>query len=226
MSSFVLKILAIISMLIDHTSFAFYGGFSPWNYIGRFAFPIFAFQIAQGFEHTSNVKKYALRLLIFALVSQIPFSFFLYTITGEFLTLNIFFTLLCGLLAIYAFEKCKNKVVGCLACVGLAILASLLHMDYGYYGVLAIFLFYVFRNHKGWMATSFIGLTILKYIPTWLATNFYYPNLLLCLFTSLAIVPILLYNTKQGKKLKYFFYAFYPCHLLLLALLRFFFLAS
>jgi len=221
MSSFVLKIVAIISMIIDHTSFALYGGFSPWNYLGRFAFPIFAFQIAQGFQHTSNVKKYALRLFFFALVSQIPFSFFLYTITGEFLTLNIFFTLLFGLLAIYVFEKCSNKVIGCFACIGFAILASLLHTDYGYYGVLAIFLFYVLRNHKVWMSLSFVGLTIIKYIPSWLATDFYYPNLLLFLFTSLAIVPILFYNNKQGKKMKYFFYAFYPCHLLLLALLRF-----
>ncbi len=220
MSSFVLKIFAIISMLIDHASFAFYGKFSPWNYLGRLAFPIFAFQISQGFQHTSNPNKYALRLLLFALLSQIPFSLFLYTITGEFLTLNIFFTLLFGLFAIYAYEKCPSKWLGFFACILLAGLASLLHTDYGYYGVLLIFLFYVLRNHKIGMVFAFLGLTIVKFIPSFLQTNFYYPNILLCLFTSLAIVPILLYNGKQGKKSKYFFYVFYPCHLLLFAFLR------
>ena len=225
MNHFVLKIIAIISMLIDHASFAFYGGFSPWNYLGRLAFPIFAFQISQGFQHTSDVKKYALRLLVFALISQIPFSLFLYTITGEFLTLNVFFTLLLGLIAIILYEKCSSKWLGFFLCIGLAVLASLLHTDYGYYGVLLIFLFYILRNHKIGMVFAFIGLTILKYIPSWLQTNFYYPNLVLCLFTCLAIIPLLLYNGKQGKKIKYFFYVFYPCHLLLLAFLRMLFIA-
>jgi len=139
---------------------------------------------------------------------------------GVIIVFVILTTLLFGLFAIYAYEKCPSKWLGFLACILLAGLASLLHTDYGYYGVLLIFLFYVLRNHKIGMVFAFLGLTIVKFIPSFLQTNFYYPNILLCLFTSLAIVPILLYNGKQGKKSKYFFYVFYPCHLLLFAFLR------
>ena len=222
MSSFGLKIIAIISMLIDHTAYALYGGFSFWNYLGRLAFPIFAFQIAQGYQHTSNLKKYFLRLFVFAILSQIPFSFFLYTITGEFLTLNIFFTLTLGLLSIFVFEKSPSKFLGFLFCAFCAFVASFLHMDYGYYGVLVIFLFYLFRDHKKIMVASFLFLTILRYIPVFFNTNFYYPNIILCICTCLSIIPILFYNGTRGKKMTYFFYLFYPCHLALLTLLCFF----
>ena len=73
MSSFVLKIIAIISMFLDHLSYSIYGHFSWLNYLGRLAFPIFAFQITEGYSHTKDLKKYFLRLGIFALISQIPY---------------------------------------------------------------------------------------------------------------------------------------------------------
>lgn len=221
MSSFGLKIFAIISMLIDHTAYAWYGDFSAWNYLGRIAFPIFAFQIVQGYLHTSSKKNYALRLFLFALLSQLPFSFFLYTITGKFLTLNIFFTLFLGLIGIWVYEKSPSKILGFGFVLFCSLLASLLHTDYGYYGVLLIFLFFLLRQKKTWLALGFLVLTFLKFLPSFLSTNWYYPNILLCLFTCLAIVPCLFYNQTQGKKIKYFFYLFYPCHLLFLALLRF-----
>ena len=99
MTSFVLKIIAIISMFLDHLSYSIYGQFSWLNYLGRLSFPIFAFQITEGYHHTKNLKKYFLRLGIFAVISQIPFYLFTNTFTTEF-TLNIFFTLFAGLLAI------------------------------------------------------------------------------------------------------------------------------
>ena len=77
MSSFILKLIAIFSMTCDHISYLIFGRFSFLNYIGRFAFPIFAYQITEGYIHTSNLKKYFLRLLVFALISQIPFMLFL-----------------------------------------------------------------------------------------------------------------------------------------------------
>ena len=92
MSSFVLKIIAIITMFIDHLGYAIFGKFSCFNYIGRLSFPIFAFQISEGYIHTKNLKKYFLRLFLFALVSQIPFMLFHSIISRDF-SLNIFFTL-------------------------------------------------------------------------------------------------------------------------------------
>ena len=64
MSSFVLKIIAVVSMLIDHSSYLIFNEFSFMNYIGRLAFPIFAFLITEGYIHTSNLKKYFFRLLV------------------------------------------------------------------------------------------------------------------------------------------------------------------
>ena len=93
MSAFVLKIIAVITMTCDHVSYLIFGGFSFLNYIGRIAFPIFAYQITEGYIHTHNLKKYFFRLFIFALVSQIPFMLFTSIISPKF-HLNIFFTLL------------------------------------------------------------------------------------------------------------------------------------
>ena len=76
MTSFTLKIIALITMFIDHSGYVFMGSFSFCNFIGRIAFPIFAFQITEGYLHTKNLRKYFLRLFLFALISQIPFALF------------------------------------------------------------------------------------------------------------------------------------------------------
>ena len=106
MTSFALKIIAIVSMFCDHFGDAFVGHFSFLNLIGRIAFPIFAFQISEGYTHTKDLKKYFLRLGIFAAISQIPFSLFSYKYLGASpLSLNVFFTLFIGLLAIHLWNK-------------------------------------------------------------------------------------------------------------------------
>lgn len=114
MTAFVLKIVAMFSMTCDHLSYLIFGKFSFLNYIGRIAFPIFAFQITEGYVHTSNLKKYFLRLFVFALISQLPFMLFISTYSNAF-HLNVFFTLLLGLLAITIYDKldkvvCEKKV--------------------------------------------------------------------------------------------------------------------
>lgn len=105
MTSFALKIIAIVSMFCDHFGDAYIGSFSFFNLIGRIAFPIFAFQISEGFIHTKSIKKYFLRLGIFALISQIPFWLFAHKFLGtNDLSLNVFFTLFLGLLGIYLYD--------------------------------------------------------------------------------------------------------------------------
>lgn len=111
MSSFVLKMIAVFSMCFDHFGYLFSAGnFSFCNLIGRLAFPIFAFQISEGYTHTRDLKKYFWRLFLFAVISQIPFNLFEYAF-GFDLTLNIFFTLLLGLTAIFAYDRIPNKLV-------------------------------------------------------------------------------------------------------------------
>lgn len=215
MSSFVLKIIAIISMFIDHIGYVIFGKFSYFNYIGRLAFPIFAFQISEGYIYTKNLKKYLLRLLLFAIISQVPFMLFHNLISTGF-SLNIFFTLLLGLSCIFIYDKLKYKHLGILISILIGLLAQYLHCDYGFYGVAIILIFYIFKNNTIFANLSFILATLIKYIIPYISSGFYTPYLYLFIGTIMPVIFILLYNGKKGKNTKYFLYLFYPIHLLLI----------
>ena len=244
MTSFALKIIALICMFCDHFGNAYLGHFSFLNLIGRCAFPIFAFQISEGYIHTSNIKKYFLRISLFALISQIPFSLFMVNVMHSSpFSLNVFFTLLLGLIAIYLYDyvtkifntntsmnsiskKTKSSfikiisiILGLLIVGLLAYIAEILHTDYGYWGVIIVFMFYIFKNKKIISTLAFFALCILKYIEPIMQTNFNIIYILVTLFTFLPIIFIDAYNGKQGPKIKYLLYIFYPVHLLILALI-------
>lgn len=234
MSSFVLKIIAMLSMLCDHLGSGIIGRYTVLNLIGRMSFPIFAFQISQSYIHTSNLKKFLIRLLLFACISQLPFMLFLSTFSDLFL-LNIFFTMLLGVIAMIAYDKIPNKFIGILVVLLICGLGQIVHVDYYAFGVGAIFLFYFFtklsmqenitKNKKVFyrvcMCLLFIILVILKYLEYFIE----YPLLIdkfakLAIFTCLPLVFILQYNGKEGPKMKYLFYVFYPLHLLIIWLIH------
>lgn len=219
MSNFALKIVAIITMFCDHLGYAIYEKFSYLNFIGRISFPIFAFGISEGYLHTKSKKNYLIRLFMFAIISQAPFMFFHSILTDEF-TLNIFFTLFIGLVAIIGYEQCSNKYLGILLAICLAITADTLKMDYGYFGVLVIFVFHLFKEKKLAMNISFIALCLLKYLPLYLHYNFHYIYLLLFICTVSSLIFINLYNGKKGRDVKYLLYVFYPAHLMILYLVN------
>jgi len=234
MTSFVLKIIALVTMFCDHFGSIFFGHFNVLNLVGRIAFPIFAFQISEGYIHTKNLKKYFFRLFIFALASQIPFYLFLkdtgYDIST--VTLNIFFTLLFGLISIILYDYLAKidlslpigkhfkfnvfKLVGIFCVCMIAMLAYMLKVDYGFWGVIVIFSFYLFKNYKLAMIISFILLSIAKYTTWSILYGFNIVYLYNCIATAFPIIFISLYNGKQGPKIKYLLYLFYPLHLLLL----------
>ncbi len=227
MSAFVLKVIALISMACDHSSYVLFGHFSFLNYIGRMAFPIFAFQISEGYIHTKNLKNYLLRLFTFALISQAPFMLFTSMYSSQF-SLNIFFTLFLGLFAITVFDMLykldyKNKgihylyiLIGFIFVVFTAIVSNALHCDYGYYGIAIIFIFYLLKKHKILMNLAFIICTVLYYLRNLLYSSNFEIYLWIIVFTCLPLVFINLYNNKKGKDTKYFLYLFYPIHLLIL----------
>lgn len=219
MSSFVLKIIAIVSMLFDHLGYIIFNKFSFMNCIGRLAFPIFAFSITEGYSYTRNLKKYFGRLFLFAIISQVPYMLFVTTFGGNF-TLNILFTLILGLLAITIYEKLNNKILGFIFVILCAIVAQLLHFDYGWFGIAIIFIFHIFKNKHVLMNFFFIIATFINYFYKFIIyLNIEYLGIIL--FACLALIPINLYNEKKGKNLKYFLYIFYPMHLILLYLLNF-----
>lgn len=233
MSAFVLKIIALISMTFDHSSYVIFGRFSFMNYIGRLAFPIFAFQISEGYIHTKSLKSYLFRLLCFALISQLPFMLFTSMYSSN-LHLNIFFTLFLGLIAIFIFDKlnkleCKNlylhylyNFIGIIFASLIALLSEALHCDYGYYGVLIIFVFYLFKKHKALMNIAFITSTFLYYLESLLYSSNFEIYFWIIVFTCLSIVFIDLYDNKKGKDTKYFLYLFYPLHLIILWAINYF----
>lgn len=229
MNAFVLKIIACFTMFIDHVGYIVFDGHSSWfNYVGRLAFPIFAFQISEGYIHTHDVKKYLLRLILFAFISQIPFLLFHSIINNE-LGLNVIFTLFLGLVAIIIYDK-YNKFVGVFSAIIFGIIAHFLNSDYSFYGVGITFLFYVFNKNKCLLAISFIIATLMQY--SYLILVYYnygfeflknvfiiYLPYFIC--TIFSIIIILCYNKKKGPSTKYFFYLFYPLHMILIYILNF-----
>lgn len=214
LNSFTLKIIACISMFIDHLRYSIPGTPMFMSYIGRLAFPIFAFQITEGYSHTKNIKKYFIRLGIFALVSQIPYSLYFKTTH-----LNVFFTLFAGLLCVFIYDKLKGKwkITSIVAIIFIAYCAEFLNFDYGFYGVVIIVLFYIFKDKKILASILFVFATFIFAIDKY-SFGGVVSTITLSLFacTALGIVPYLLYKGKQGYKIKYFLYFFYPCHLVFL----------
>ncbi len=203
-NAFQLKWIAIITMLIDHTGAILYGDNSGiFRMIGRIAFPIFCFLLVEGFFHTKDVHRYMLRLALFALVSEIPYELAFYR--RIFIPVqNVFFTLLIGMTLMYVLEKNKNIALQA-AYVLLAMWgAYMLRTDYGYRGILLIVIFYYFYKHRAAAVTLAAG---------W---NFLYGLGAVQNWGVLASPFLALYNGERGPKMRYFFYVFYPAHLLIL----------
>lgn len=232
-----LKWLAVFAMLLDHTAkiisfqpsltLAVPYGTEPNKLVeisqrlvplfilfGRLAFPLFCFLLVEGFIHTSNVKKYALRLFLFALVSEIPYDL---AFSHRFIDLenqNVFFILLIGLIVIIGLEKLRTLTKIKYFCTPLLILVGIffaewLRTDYGgWIGVLLIVSLYLFRDST--LFNCILGGLILLQ-NSW--------------FGPLAFVPIYFYNDQRGRQWKYFFYWFYPVHLLVLLTIQQFLIA-
>lgn len=241
LNTFILKIIAIITMTIDHAAVIFALSYNDktgkyflngtismdtymaMRYIGRIAFPIFCYLIVEGFFHTANVYKYCGRLLAFAIISQIPFTLMQYSVcfkpAGG---LNTFFTLLLGLIVIicldYCIEKYKSQstntfvlTLGFAIFILIACIAELIKTDYGALGIIFIVVFYVFRGRPVMISTAFGGILGIAYIV------FSNKAEIVALF---ALIPIFLHNGKKGPGLKYFFYLYYPLHILILFFLK------
>lgn len=225
MSIFMIKIIAYVTMFIDHIKYAI-----PETenfitlYFGRIAFPLFAFLLTEGYVHTKNLDKYYKRLLIFALISQIPFMLFR-SLLGSIEKLNIMFTLAFGLIAINAYDKIKNKYITISLGIVIAILGVLLNVDYGWYGIILIMILYIFKTKKVLLSFVFIILNIVYEFSRY-KFHFEYMDISVLyriIFMNIPLIFIWLYNGKLGKKLNYISYLFYPVHLLILYLINIFF---
>lgn len=248
LSSAVLKNIAVVTMLIDHIGAVIvirlliqkglygamvdqeayiawvgqnrgmYGTYMAMRIIGRFAFPIYCFLLAEGFQRTHNVKKYLGRMLLFALISEVPFDL---AFSGRLWNMqyqNVFFTLFIGLMVIAGLRLVDQRLAGPetwrkLAGVGLyavvivagSALALVLKTDYSFQGILAITVLYLFRSHR--KTQIWAGVIIFLLMDG------------MEMIAALSFLLIWFYNGARGRQNKYFFYFFYPAHLLVLWLI-------
>lgn len=219
-----LKMIALLSMTMDHIGVVIVGRFmvtegfdqvfwegiyQPLRSIGRIAFPIFCFLLVEGFIYTKSKGKYFGRMIIFALISEIPFNLALKGTIAEPKYQNIFWELSLGILLMIIIERIEklkeNELLKwslILAVVLLGIwLAETLNFDYGDHGMISIVLLYCFRSYR---FTQLIAGII---------------SFLWSLEATFAFLPIAFYNGKRGRQMKYVFYLFYPSHLLLFYLI-------
>ena len=212
-SNFDLKILAIITMTIDHIGAIIYPNIDAFRIIGRISFPIFCFLLVEGFKHTHNRFRYFIRLLLFAIITQPIYD---YAFNNH--ELNILFTFSLSFLLLSSIEFIKkiinkyNKGIEnylyktisyLLIYIIFLILSIILNVDYQALGVSLVLIFYLSPN---------ILLSLLLYliIEITLDVN----NIQL--YSLISFIFIYFYNGKKGKNIKYFFYLYYPLHLLLL----------
>ena len=228
----VLHIIAMTLMLMDHLWATLLPAREWLTCAGRVAFPIFAFMAVEGYFHTRSFKKYILRMLLFAVLSEIPFDL-MYGGTWFYpVHQNVLWTFLLGLLGVWLMEQVRKKgktwmyLLVCVLVVpaGL-VLGTLCMVDYYGVGVLTVFVFYFLHGRKWW---CFLGqLAALYWLNVELRGGLMSPVQLfgmefeLCQqgLALLALIPIWLYRGRQGyhsKPFQYLCYAFYPVHMLLL----------
>lgn len=197
MSSFQIKVLAALLMTIDHVGVVFFPHELALRYIGRLSFPLFAWLIGQGEKHTRSFKAYLLKLTTWGIISQPVYYLLFSNLWG----LNILVTLGLGLLAIRLGKIFSLKY---LAWTMFATIAQLINSSYGAYGVLTVTLLSEFSyTSLSWWSKWF-----LLNISTFVIPNFPEYQFL----ASAAPAILILWNSKQGQKLK-LFYLFYPVHL-------------
>ena len=206
-----LKLIAMIAMVFDHVGDNYFPGQTWMRIIGRMALPIFAFCIAEGFSHTHDRLKYLKRMILFALVSEIPFDLVTAGKVLEFTHQNIMLTFAWAIGGLMLFEKLgRKKAVAWLLLAVMAVLSVLLGMDYNFLAVGLIDIYYLLRNKAPYLNN--------------LAAAVYHVllrNVGIYWFGLLGFLPVFLYNGKRGRGLKWLFYVFYPGHLLLIWLVRY-----
>ena len=235
LSSAALHIIAMFCMLCDHLWGTVIPGNQWLTIVGRLAFPIFAFLIVEGYTHTKDLRRYALRLLLFALFSEIPFDLMLSGRVWNPLHQNVLWTFLLGLWMIHLNEQARRTervwlisltAIGTLA-LGM-LLGTLGMVDYYGAGVATVLVFYFFRGRRWWDLAAQICALYYLYTETigglyfevkLLGGSFEIVQQSLALF---ALLPIWLYNGHQGYHARWFRlfnYLFYPVHMLLLWLI-------
>lgn len=214
MNAFTIKLIAVVTMVIDHVGLFFFPGVIEMRMIGRISFPLFAWLIANGAEHSKNTSGYLKRLALLAVVAQVPFYFANDLIGIDPTLLNVVFTLALGLAAIIGTKRYEDMLMRMVVIAAAAVVAQLINADYGALGVLSIVSFSLFAAHPKRLIlaqTAIFFFPVLamgvEFALTGARENLYVPIGWMAIF---ALPIILAYNKREGIKMRNFFYVFYP----------------
>lgn len=219
-----LKYIAFLSMLIDHTNNALIIPMlngerlllhvsNLFSVLGRIAFPVFIFFIVEGFFKTSSRKRYLITLLAFGMISEVPFDMFTSKTFFSPYWNNMMFTLALCLITIWMIdslkEKISNKIVWHIVSIVVVAICSAvamaLSLDYDYHAIIVAYLFYIFYDRP--VLGAVLG----------------YLSIIKELYSFFGFGIVLTYNRERGRQYKWFNYLFYPVHILILGMLRFYF---
>lgn len=217
MSIFVLKIFAVITMVIDHIRYVIpVLDNSITMIIGRISFPLFAFILTEGIIHTKSKKEYLKRLVVFAVLSQIPYMMFRY-ILGNYLLLNIIFTLAIGLMLIMLIDYYEDKRLKVIVVIFGFLFVEIVPIDYGMYGIALILVMYYLKKTKikYGFEIGYILVNLLYYIKNYIYMKDLKTILTYFIGSMCFLIFYKLYNGKLGKKVR-FLYWFYPVHLVVI----------
>lgn len=207
LTSFHLKMIGIAAMVCDHIGVVFFPEVTIFRLIGRISFPIFAFLLVEGYFHTKSIPKYMKRLFALALISEIPFDLIM---TGRFVDFrkqNVLFTLFLGVLMLYLFEILNGNAAKIISLIFVLLVSEAIMCDYNATGLIMILGFYIYHD-RPWMrgiTNAYINIQVIGHIQS---------------YAILGLIPIGLYNGRQGRKCRILFYASYPVLLLLLILVK------
>ena len=223
LSSFMLRLVALLSMFADHAGLALFPAVGAFRCLGRVSFPIYCFLLTQGFLHTRDVRAYGRRLLLLALLSEIPFDLLVFGRPASPVEQNVLFSLLLGLLALYAAQSLRSRPLHAFfVLVALSVAAMAARVSYGWLVVALCLCAYYAGASRARLALSTSGVLLL-YTLSLALSGVAASWVLVSLCAQFALIPLLLYNGRRGPRVPLFtllFYAAYPLHLLALAALR------
>lgn len=223
MSSFALRLLALISMFADHAGLALFPRIGAFRCVGRLAFPLYCFLLVQGYVHTRDLRAYARRLLLLAILSEIPFNLLIFARASSLVEQNVLFSLLLGLAVIWTIDRFETEPTKAALGTLMIFMASMLaRVSYGWLGVTLCLCFYKLRQSRARQALCILPIEAL-YCLSLALSGVETSWVLVSLCAMLAAVPVFLYNGKPGlrhKFVSFLFYAAYPLHILALLLIR------
>ena len=200
-----IKLIAIITMTIDHIGYVIFPDILIFRIIGRIEFPLFVYSMMIGYFRTKDLSKYIVRLLIIGIISQLPYSL-LFNVYRP----NVMFTLIFTLLYYYTLDKKKWWIMPVLV-----LIPFVLNFEYSLIYLFLVPIFYYFRNNGLLLSISFI-LFYLNYLI--------YPvdSFSIATFFTILCLPFILVNTDITIKInKFFFYLYYPIHIIILLILKY-----